>query len=195
MELLPLSAVVVIISTVARFIYKYLTRKSDVQISSENHAMKYLHNQMLFKDEKIERLLKELSDIKDDLAEQKRLIAILESTDWEIPCPYWIRNLDSEFVHANTLYLKFFNFKSNIIGKTLGDLFPEEVTNRFLSTDDEILKDNKDISIDEYEGALVIKWKQYAGKIVIGIAGILIPASSLSKDTILKLISYGEGKE
>lgn len=85
MEFLPISAAVIIVTTLIRFLYRYLTRRSDVQVSSENHAMKYLHNQLLFKDEKIERLLRELNEVKDDLSEQKRLVAILESTDWEVP--------------------------------------------------------------------------------------------------------------
>ena len=194
MELLPLSAVAIIVTTLIRFVYRYLTRKSDVQVSSDNHAMKYLHNQLLFKDEKIERLLNELNEVRDNLSEQKRLVAILESTDWEDPFPYWVRNTDHEFVHANLLYLKFFNFKDSIIGKKDRDVFPEEVVIRFRGTDDEVLKGKRDIVIDEYEGSLIIKWKQSAGRIIIGIAGIVIPSNALDKNTILKLIHYGEDR-
>ena len=194
MELLPLSAVAIIVTTLIRFVYRYLTRKSDVQVSSDNHAMKYLHNQLLFKDEKIERLLNELNEVRDNLSEQKRLVAILESTDWEDPFPYWVRNTDHEFVHANLLYLKFFNFKDSIIGKKDRDVFPEEIVIRFRGTDDEVLKGKRDIVIDEYEGSLIIKWKQSAGRIIIGIAGIVIPSNALDKNTILKLIHYGEDR-
>lgn len=192
MEFLPISAAVIIVTTLIRFLYRYLTRRSDVQVSSENHAMKYLHNQLLFKDEKIERLLKELNEVKDDLSEQKRLVAILESTDWEVPCPFWVRNTDNEFVHANNLYLKFFNFKSSIIGKKDFEVFDEETQERFRRTDNEILLEGKNITIDEYRGALIIKWRQSAGRVTIGIAGIVIPSSSLDRNTVLKLIHYGE---
>ena len=192
MEFLPISAAVIIVTTLIRFLYRYLTMRSDVQVSSENHAMKYLHNQLLFKDEKIERLLRELNEVKDDLSEQKRLVAILESTDWEVPCPFWVRNTDHEFVHANNLYLKFFNFKSSIIGKKDFEVFDEETQERFRMTDNEILLEGKNITIDEYRGALIIKWRQSAGRVTIGIAGIVIPSSSLDRNTVLKLIHYGE---
>lgn len=192
MEFLPITAAVIIVTTLIRFLYRYLTRRSDVQVSSENHAMKYLHNQLLFKDEKIERLLKELNEVKDDLSEQKRLVAILESTDWEVPCPFWVRNTDHEFVHANNLYQKFFNFKSSIIGKKDYEVFDEETQERFRRTDNEILLEGKNITIDEYNGALIIKWRQSAGRVTIGIAGIVIPSSSLDRNTVLKLIHYGE---
>lgn len=192
MEFLPISAAVIIVTTLIRFLYRYLTRRSDVQVSSENHAMKYLHNQLLFKDEKIERLLRELNEVKDDLSEQKRLVAILETTDWEVPCPFWVRNIDHEFVHANNLYLKFFNFKSSIIGKKDFEVFDEETQERFRRTDNEILLEGKNITIDEYKGALIIKWRQSAGRVTIGISGIVIPSSSLDRNTVLKLIHYGE---
>jgi PAS domain-containing protein len=195
MELLPLSAVAIIVTTLIRFVYRYLTRKSDVQVSSDIHAMKYLHNQLLFKDDKIERLLKELNEVRNNLSEQKRLVAILESTDWEVPCPYWVRNTDHEFVHANLLYLKFFNFKEeSIIGKKDFEVFPKDIVDRFRSTDNEVLKGNRDVVIDEYEGSLIIKWKQSAGRVTIGIAGIVIPSGTLDKNTILKLINYGEDR-
>lgn len=197
MELLSITGIVVIVISFIRFIFKFVSHRRDVQITSEKHTMKYLHGQLVVKDEKIEKLLNELEVVKGNLSEQKRLVAILESTDWEVPCPYWVRNKDHEFVHVNNHYINHFKLggSSSIIGRKSSEVFPPEFSNRFDSSDDQILVHGKDVYIDEYEGALIIKWRQYTGKITLGVAGIVIPSNSLDRDTILKLISYGETKE
>ena len=192
MSLLTIASIVAIVTTLGRFIYKTYSRNKEIQISSDKHTMKYLHTQLVVKDEKIEKLLQELEGAKDNLNEQRRLVAVLESTDWEVPCPYWVRNTDHEFIHVNSRYLQFFNLTRSIIGKSTQEVFPKEFSDRFDSTDDQILVHGKDVYIDEYEGALIIKWKQFTGKIILGVAGIVIPSSSLDKNTIMKLISYGE---
>lgn len=65
------------------------------------------------------------------------------------PIVSWIKDSDGKYIFANKSFLKRFNIKESIVGKTDGDYFPEEVVKKLRENDLMILERNEKTELYE----------------------------------------------
>lgn len=113
-----------------------------------------------------------------DLHDKDKLVALLEATSWDLPFPYWLKDMQCQMIYINQKYEKTFNIRSvDYIGKKDTELWPGDQASKFSENDLKLINTDTEYLIDDQEvpGYVVIKWKRWAGNILIGVAGMCIP--------------------
>lgn len=136
--------------------------------------------------------------IEHDLLEKKyydqvRVITLLETSKFNVPFSYWLKNINFEIDFVSNHYEKEFNVSlSDLIGKNDYELFDKDTADKYRNNDNKLLLSNKDVLIDidnEVDSYLVIKWKRYSNNIVIGVAGLAIKLDDYNKEKLINLIN------
>ena len=61
-----------------------------------------------------------------------------------IPCSIWLRDIDGKFIFVNKYYSDTLNLsKEEVIGKTLEDIYPDELAFEYKSNYEEVIKEDK----------------------------------------------------
>jgi PAS domain-containing protein len=121
--------------------------------------------------------------MQNQVFEKDKLLSLLEATSWDLPFPYWLKDMQSKMIYVNKQYESQFNIKSaDYINKTDYDVWPKEIADKYVDTDNEVISGSSEYVVDFHETIdhIVIKWKRRAGNIVIGIAGICVPLALMS---------------
>lgn len=114
-----------------------------------------------------------------DLHDKDKLVALLEATSWDLPFPYWLKDMQCQMIYINQKYEKTFNVRSvDYIGKKDSDVWSTDEAAKFNANDMKLINGEIEYLTDDQEvpGYVVIKWKRWAGNILIGVAGMCIPA-------------------
>lgn len=114
-------------------------------------------------------------------------ITLLESAHQDLPIPMWLKDMDGVMLAVNASYEETFLIPNNktiedYIGKTDFDVWPKEVAESFRNHDKLVMRTKKVFNGEEdvlIGGEMIqysiIKYPRYAGRVIIGIAGIAIP--------------------
>lgn len=121
----------------------------------------------------------EFNLLRDELHDKDKLVSLLEATSWDLPFPYWLKDMQGKMIYINSEYEKKFRLRSiDYVGKNDADIWGDEVAERFKANDRIVIESDNEYIIDEneLEGYVVIKWKRRAGNIIIGVAGMCMPS-------------------
>ena len=135
-------------------------------------------------------LYKKIAEHEKKLSALNAKLLVMESSYMHIPLPSWLKDIDGTMLAVNDAYEMYFLIpngfvKSDYIGKTDSDVWPENVAQEFIGNDILTLQSEKKIwfgketilikDVDVSDNWRVLKYVRYAGNIAVGIAGIAIP--------------------
>ena len=138
-----------------------------------------------------DELYKKIAEHEKKLSALNAKLLVMESSYMHIPLPSWLKDIDGTMLAVNDAYEMYFLIpnglvKSDYIGKTDSDVWPENVAQEFIGNDILTLQSEKKIwfgketilikDVDVSDNWRVLKYVRYAGNIAIGIAGIAIPS-------------------
>ena len=138
-----------------------------------------------------DELYKKIAEHEKKLSALNAKLLVMESSYMHIPLPSWLKDIDGTMLAVNDAYEMYFLVpngfvKSDYIGKTDSDVWPENVAQEFIGNDILTLQSEKKIwfgketilikDIDVSDNWRVLKYVRYAGNIAVGIAGIAIPS-------------------
>ena len=138
-----------------------------------------------------DELYKKIAEHEKKLSALNAKLLVMESSYMHIPLPSWLKDIDGTMLAVNDAYEMYFLIpngfvKSDYIGKTDSDVWPENVAQEFISNDILTLQSEKKIwfgketilikDVDVSDNWRVLKYVRYAGNIAVGIAGIAIPS-------------------
>ena len=138
-----------------------------------------------------DELYKKIAEHEKKLSALNAKLLVMESSYMHIPLPSWLKDIDGTMLAVNDAYEMYFLVpngfvKSDYIGKTDSDVWPENVAQEFIGNDILTLQSEKKIwfgketilikDVDVSENWRVLKYVRYAGNIAVGIAGIAIPS-------------------
>lgn len=129
---------------------------------------------------KIDKLHEELTNLKTKMV-------MLESAHFDLPLPQWLKDTDGTVLSVNLEYENTFLLPlklkaTDYIGRRDVDVWGIELANEFNATDRKVMRSKKPQHLTEkvrdsggdlisYE---VFKYPVYSGKIIIGVAGIVL---------------------
>lgn len=148
------------------YIFKYLTQTNN---NKTNEYVKVINMQR----HDITKLNNRVEMLRQEMAEKEKLLTLLESSTWDSPFSYWLKDKQGYYIYVNKSFE--YEYKvTDVIDKTDVDLFGEEAAKKYVAHDQLLLKSDKDYMIftDEMEGKITYKWKRKAGNLVIGVAGL-----------------------
>ena len=148
------------------FFFRYLAQN---QLNKTNEYIKVINMQR----HDITRLNNKVEVLREELNEKEKLLTLLESSSWDSPFSYWLKDTKGNYVYVNKSFEVEYKVR-DVIDKTDIELFGEELGKLYREHDRELLNSNKDYIIytDEQEGKITYKWKRRAGHVVIGVAGL-----------------------
>ena len=148
------------------FFFRYLAQN---QLNKTNEYIKVINMQR----HDITRLNNKVEVLREELNEKEKLLTLLESSSWDSPFSYWLKDTKGNYVYVNRSFEVEYKVR-DVIDKTDIELFGEELGKLYREHDRELLDSNKDyvIHTDEQEGKITYKWKRRAGNVVIGVAGL-----------------------
>ena len=138
-----------------------------------------------------DELYKKIAEHEKKLSALNAKLLVMESSYMHIPLPSWLKDIDGTMLAVNDAYEMYFLIpngfvKSDYIGKTDSDVWPENVAQEFIGNDILTLQSEKKIwfgketilikDFDVSDNWRVLKYVRYAGNIAVGIAGIAIPS-------------------
>jgi hypothetical protein len=138
-----------------------------------------------------DELYKKIAEHEKKLSALNAKLLVMESSYMHIPLPSWLKDIDGTMLAVNDAYEMYFLVpngfvKSDYIGKTDSDVWPENVAQEFIGNDILTLQSEKKIwfgketilikDVDVSDNWRVLKYVRYAGNIAVGIAGIAIPS-------------------
>ena len=138
-----------------------------------------------------DELYKKIAEHEKKLSALNAKLLVMESSYMHIPLPSWLKDIDGTMLAVNDAYEMYFLIpngfvKSDYIGKTDSDVWPENVAQEFISNDILTLQSEKKIwfgketilikDVDVSDNWRVLKYVRYAGNIAVGVAGIAIPS-------------------
>ena len=138
-----------------------------------------------------DELYKKIAEHEKKLSALNAKLLVMESSYMHIPLPSWLKDIDGTMLAVNDAYEMYFLIpngfvKSDYIGKTDSDVWPENIAQEFIGNDILTLQSEKKIwfgketilikDIDVRDNWRVLKYVRYAGNIAVGIAGIAIPS-------------------
>ena len=138
-----------------------------------------------------DELYKKIAEHEKKLSALNAKLLVMESSYMHIPLPSWLKDIDGTMLAVNDAYEMYFLVpngfvKSDYIGKTDSDVWPENVAQEFIANDILTLQSEKKIwfgketilikDVDVSDNWRVLKYVRYAGNIAVGIAGIAIPS-------------------
>jgi len=189
-----LQAIIAILGTnvLAAFATAYFTaRVSSNELATEkfNTLLEvYIEENALLKLEN-----RELNDLKRDVALLRQQINLLESRTQSLPVAAWLKDLNYVMLTLNDEYERLFLLpkslnKSNYIGQTDYDIWPEEVAKRFRKHDEWVIKYKQTLKvIESYQDAngvtrqlYVVKYPWSAGGVVVGVGGLAFPLDDIT---------------
>lgn len=135
----------------------------------------------------LEKLKDVVQDLKDELSRMKSKILILETHYVDYPFPAWLKDINGLMVALNEPFEEEFlkpmgKTLTEYIGKTDHDIWPAHIADDKLvlkgkqavwAGDENIVIDGGDVS----KSYRIIKFKRFAGGVVIGTGGFAIPNS------------------
>ena len=136
-----------------------------------------------------DELYKKIAEHEKKLSALNAKLLVMESSYMHIPLPSWLKDIDGTMLAVNDAYEMYFLIpngfvKSDYIGKTDSDVWPENVAQEFIGNDILTLQSEKKIwfgketilikDVDVSDNWRVLKYVRYAGNIAVGIAGIAI---------------------
>ena len=136
-------------------------------------------------------LYKKIAEHEKKLSALNAKLLVMESSYMHIPLPSWLKDIDGTMLAVNDAYEMYFLIpngfvKSDYIGKTDSDVWPENVAQEFIGNDILTLQSEKKIwfgketilikDVDVSDNWRVLKYVRYAGNIPVGVAGIAIPS-------------------
>lgn len=126
--------------------------------------------------------------LETEVATLRNQLILLESAHQDLPIPMWLKDTELKMIVLNESYVDVFltplgKKSGDYIGKTDFDVWPEEIAKKFIEHDRKVMRTKKTFigveSVVDGDGQKVpykiIKYPRYAGKTIIGIAGIAIP--------------------
>ena len=138
-----------------------------------------------------DELYKKIAEHEKKLSALNAKLLVMESSYMHIPLPSWLKDIDGTMLAVNDAYEMYFLIpngfvKSDYIGKTDSDVWPENIAQEFIGNDILTLQSEKKIwfgketilikDVDVSDNWRVLKYVRYAGNIAVGIAGIAIPS-------------------
>ena len=138
-----------------------------------------------------DELYKKIAEHEKKLSALNAKLLVMESSYLHIPLPSWLKDIDGTMLAVNDAYEMYFLIpngfvKSDYIGKTDSDVWPENVAQEFIGNDILTLQSEKKIwfgketilikDVDVSDNWRVLKYVRYAGNIAVGVAGIAIPS-------------------
>ena len=153
-------------------------RNSASQLNQYINTINMLRVDIVTMKKEISDGKKEMNAVKDELHDKDKIVSLLEATSWDLPFPYWLKDMQYKMLYINSQYQKVFCINAvDYIGKRDIDVWGEDTAGKFRENDQKVIDSDKEYIIDENEldGYVVIKWKRRAGNIIIGIAGMCIP--------------------
>jgi hypothetical protein len=138
-----------------------------------------------------DELYKKIAEHEKKLSALNAKLLVMESSYMHIPLPSWLKDIDGTMLAVNDAYEMYFLIpngfvKSDYIGKTDSDVWPENVAQEFIGNDILTLQSEKKIwfgketilikDVDVSDNWRVLKYVRYAGNIAVGVAGIAIPS-------------------
>ena len=138
-----------------------------------------------------DELYKKIAEHEKKLSALNAKLLVMESSYMHIPLPSWLKDIDGTMLAVNDAYEMYFLIpngfvKSDYIGKTDSDVWPENIAQEFISNDILTLQSEKKIwfgketilikDVDVSDNWRVLKYVRYAGNIAVGVAGIAIPS-------------------
>jgi len=136
-------------------------------------------------------LYKKIAEHEKKLSALNAKLLVMESSYMHIPLPSWLKDIDGTMLAVNDAYEMYFLIpngfvKSDYIGKTDSDVWPENIAQEFIGNDILTLQSEKKIwfgketilikDVDVSDNWRVLKYVRYAGNIAVGVAGIAIPS-------------------
>ena len=158
------------------FFFRYLAKN---QVNKTNEYIKVINMQR----HDITRLNNKVEVLRGELNEKERLLTLLESSSWDSPFSYWLKDTKGNYVYVNRSF-EVENKIRDVLGKTDIELFGDELGGLYRGHDKALLDSNEDYMIftDELHGKIIYKWKRRAGNVVIGVAGLC--AVDITKESI-----------
>lgn len=138
-----------------------------------------------------DELYKKIAEHEKKLSALNAKLLVMESSYMHIPLPSWLKDIDGTMLAVNDAYEMYFLIpngfvKSDYIGKTDSDVWPENIAQEFIGNDILTLQSEKKIwfgketilikDVDVSDNWRVLKYVRYAGNIAVGVAGIAIPS-------------------
>ena len=138
-----------------------------------------------------DELYKKIAEHEKKLSALNAKLLVMESSYMHIPLPSWLKDIDGTMLAVNDAYEMYFLIpngfvKSDYIGKTDSDVWPENIAKQFIESDIRTMQSEKKIwfgkeqivvkDVDVSDNWRVLKYVRYAGNIPVGVAGIAIPS-------------------
>lgn len=140
----------------------------------------------------LEKLKDVVQSLKDELTRLQSKILILETHYVDYPFPAWLKDINGVMIALNDHYEEEFlipmgKTMTQYIGKTDFDIWPTDVAEEYASHDKLVLKSKSPVwtgeesivvdGINNSKSYSVIRFKRFAGGMVIGSGGFAIPIS------------------
>lgn len=138
----------------------------------------------------LEKLKDVVQDLRDELSRMKSKILILESHYVDYPFPAWLNDINGVIIAMNDPFEEEFLLPSGktisqSIGKTYYDIWPKDLAESYSRHDKIVLKGKQAVwtgdenivvdGVDNSKSYRIIKFKRFAGGVVIGTGGFAIP--------------------
>lgn len=138
----------------------------------------------------LEKLKDVVQDLRDELSRMKSKILILESHYVDYPFPAWLNDINGVIIAMNDPFEEEFLLPSGktisqSIGKTYYDIWPKDLAESYSRHDKIVLKGKHLVwtgdehiavdGVDESKNYRIIRFKRFAGGVVIGTGGFAIP--------------------
>lgn len=153
-----------------------------------------------------ERLRKSISDyslqvnkLNNQVQQLQTKIILLESGQMDLPFPMWLKGVDGTMLALNEAYEHTFLIprgknENDYIGRKDEEIWGEKYGKAFFENDLKVMRKKQPLfTIEDVPGLngkvekwKIIKYPRYAGRVVIGIGGVAIPAGNWGHKIKLK---------
>lgn len=138
----------------------------------------------------LEKLKDVVQELREELSRMKSKILILETHYVDYPFPAWLKDINGVMIALNDPYEEEFlkpmgKTLTQYIGKTDYDIWPLQVAEEYSRHDKLVLKGKQAVwtgdenimidGVDNSKSYRIIKFKRFAGGVVIGTGGFAIP--------------------
>ncbi|WIC41457.1 hypothetical protein MA9V1_193 [Chryseobacterium phage MA9V-1] len=190
----------VVIGSILVIVATFLKKGNVQQLNQYINTINMLRVDLLALKKDNADIASDIRKLQAELHDKDRLVALLEATSWDLPFPYWLKDMQHNMVYINAKYEKTFNVRSiDYVGKKDSDIWPVEIAEKFKANDQKMIDGDDEfiISQTEVDGFVVIKWKRWAGSILIGVAGMCIPINVFHNFTqdVLNVVNQNNSNE
>lgn len=138
----------------------------------------------------LEKLKDVVQELREELSRMKSKVLILETHYVDYPFPAWLKDINGVMIALNDPYEEEFlkpmgKTLTQYIGKTDYDIWPTHIAEEYSRHDKLVLKGKQSVwtgdenimvdGVDNSKSYRIIKFKRFAGGVVIGTGGFAIP--------------------